>query len=130
MRKIHGDQIQDDQIKDKHVAPNAAIAQSKIQDLPKVSNSVKAFEMLKQVEETSISYIEYDFDPVSNKLQQVDVWRDLSKTEHLFTKVYTYTSGKLTTLVITRHSDSYAITMTFTYTPGGLLSSKEIVDNS
>ena len=48
-------------------------------------------------------------------LQRIDIYTDSGKGTQLFRKAFTYTSGKVTSIVITRYSDSKTLTRTIAY---------------
>ena len=58
----------------------------------------------------------------SGQVSRLDIWSSPTKTLSLFSKVYGYTSGKLSSVVITRIQTGSTITKTITYSNGKISS--------
>jgi len=71
---------------------------------------------------TLISYVEYTYD-LSGNLTNKDIWEDNTKTNKYYSILYNYTGDDLTSLDVTRETDSFSYTKTFTYLDGNLVSS-------
>lgn len=71
---------------------------------------------------TLISYVEYTYD-VGGNLTNKDIWEDNTKTNKYYSILYSYTGDDLTSIEVTRESDSFIYTKTFAYSGGNLISS-------
>ena len=58
---------------------------------------------------------------VDGTIQSVDTWDSSSKVVHIFNKAYTWTSGQLTKVIVTRVSDGQTLEKDITYNVDGTL---------
>ena len=70
---------------------------------------------------TLISYVEYTYD-VDGNLTNKDIWEDNTQLNKYYSILYSYTGGDLTSIGVTRESDSFSYTKTFGYSNGDLVS--------
>lgn len=80
-----------------------------------------ALELEMEFKATKLYYYK-EFTYTDNKLTDVDVYEDDTKTVQLFNKTLTYTESKLTQTDLTRISDSAVVTKTFSYIDDNLVS--------
>lgn len=64
------------------------------------------------------NYTEYGY--TDGTLTSIDIWETAAKLVKLFGKAFTYNSGDLTKIVLTRVSDGATLTKDFTYSDGAL----------
>lgn len=84
---------------------------------------ISDYVLARELEEAwKLAYKSYyaEFSYTAGALTNVGIWNSAAKTTKLFNKDFTYVAGLLTTVVLTRISDSKTLTKTFTYNSGVL----------
>lgn len=86
-----------------------------------VSGPVDVDEILLSIQQVSLyCYTEFSYS-ISGDISNKDIWDSPSKTTKYFSIVYNYNLGNLTSINITRETDSFSFTRTFAYDISGNL---------